>query len=365
MMPGLKTHLHLKKIKMKTYITLLGVIITNSLFACDFCGCFMGITPYDNHSSISAMYRYKMFNGYQNMNQHHNVFQKSAFSNSASQNTLANPYSNYNTLKHGNNGSANVEPPPQQYLQSDYELYTTAEVRAKIFIHKRIELNAIIPFVMNSSRTEDRKEQASGISDLTFFTGFHLINRTMTEKFQHRLIVGGGIKLPVGHYYMKNDGYRINFLLQPGTGSIDYMAYMNYVFGYKKLGVNFMSSYKVNGDNYYKERIANSTTNYLNVFYKFRQEKDLKIFPSVQGYYEYTKGLYINKVYQIGTEMDVATAGLGLDIFYKQVSINTAFHLPVYEKRFDGNLATAGKFMVGLTYSFNQKKYLLKSKKES
>lgn len=64
---------------MKTFITLISVIITNSLFACDFCGCFMGITPYDNHSSISAMYRYKMFNGYQNMNQRHNVFQKSTF----------------------------------------------------------------------------------------------------------------------------------------------------------------------------------------------------------------------------------------------------------------------------------------------
>ena len=351
---------------MKTIITLLSVIITNSLFACDFCGCFMGITPYDNHSSISAMYRYKMFNGYQNMNQRHNVFQKSAFSNSTSQNTLANSNSNFNTLKHGSNGSANTEPSQPEYLQSDYELYTTAELRGKFFIHKRIELNAIVPFVMNSSRWGNQKETINGISDLTFFAGFHLINRTMTEKFQHRLILGGGVKLPVGHYYMKNEaGYRINFLLQPGTGSIDYMGYLNYVFGYKKLGINYMSSYKINGHNYYHERIANSTTNYLNVFYKFRQDKDLKIFPSIQGYYEYTKGLYIKNIYQQATEMNVATGGVGLDVFYKQIAINTSFHFPVYEKKFDGNMATAGKFMIGLTYSFNQKNYLLKSKKES
>lgn len=351
---------------MKTTITLLSVIITNSLLACDFCGCFMGITPYDNHSSISAMYRYKMFNGYQNTDQHHNVFQKSTFSSNTSPNTLANSNGNYNALKHGSTGSSNTEPMQPKQLQSDYELYTTAELRAKFFIHKRIELNAVIPFVMNSDRWDGRKQEVAGISDLTFFTGVHLINRTMTEKFQHRLILGGGIKLPVGHYYAKDeDGKRINFLLQPGTGSIDYMSYLNYVFGYKKLGINFMTAYKLNGDNYYHERIGNSTTNYLNIFYKFRQDKDLKLFPSIQGYYEYTKGLYINKVYQSATEMNIATAGIGLDVFYKQISVNTSFQLPVYEKKFDGNIATAGKFLVGLTYSFNQKKYLLKSKKES
>lgn len=347
---------------MKAFITLLSVIITNSLFACDFCGCFMGITPYDNHSSISAMYRYKMFNGYQNTNQHQNMFQRSYVSNH-NENTYANR--NYNTYKHGSTSTTTNEPIPQ-YLQNDYELYTTAELRGKFFIHKRIELNAVIPFVMNKSSKNNNKEHIDGISDLTFFAGFHLINRTMTEKFQHRLIIGGGLKLPVGHYYAKNKlGERIDFLLQPGTGSIDYMAYINYVFGYKKLGINFMSSYKMNGHNYYHERIANSTTNYLNVFYKFRQEKELKLFPSLQGYYEYTKGLFINDSHQPATEMNIATAGLGFDVFYKQISINTAFHFPVYEKQFDYNLATAGKFMVGLTYSFNQKKYLLNSKKEA
>ncbi|MBL0328545.1 MAG: hypothetical protein IPP64_03785 [Bacteroidetes bacterium] len=351
---------------MKTAITLLSVIITNSLFACDFCGCFMGITPYDNHSSITAMYRYKMFNGYQNTDQHHNVFQKSALSSNTSSNTFANSNGNYNALKHGSTGSPNTEPVQPKHLQSDYELYTTAELRAKFFIHKRIELNAVIPFTMNTSSKSDLKQKISGISDLTFFTGIHLINRTMTEKFQHRLILGAGIKLPVGDYYQKDENnQRIDFLLQPGTGSIDYMSYLNYVFGYKKLGINFMTAYKINGDNYYHERIGNSTTNYLNLFYKFRQDKDLKLFPSIQGYYEYTKGLYIDKVYQPATEMNIATAGIGLDVFYKQISINTSFQLPISEKKFDGNLATAGKFLVGLTYSFNQKKYLLKSKKES
>jgi hypothetical protein len=60
--------------------------------------------------------------------------------------------------------------------------------------------------------------------------------------------------------------------------------------------------------------------------------------------------------------MNIATGGLGLDIFYKQLLINTSFHIPFYEKIFEYNPALAGKFMVGITYNFNQKKYLFKSR---
>ena len=346
---------------MKSTITLICVIITTTLFSCDFCGCFMGITPYDNQSNISVLYRYKMYNGYTNSGQHHNLFQRS-FTSNTNNTALTNSNGNYYTSKHGSSGTTTISAKAPR-LQSDFELYTTAEVRGKFFIHQRFELNAIIPFVMNSNSMNEKKEKIAGIGDLTFFTAFHVVNKTMTEKFQHRLIFGAGFKLPIGDYYAKNnEGERIDFLMQPGTGSIDYMVYGNYVIGYKKLGLSLNSTYKLNGDNYYHERIGNGTTNYINIFYKFRQEKDFKIFPSIQGYYEYSKGVYINNLLQESTEMNIATGGLGLDIFYKQLLINTSFHIPFYEKKFEYNPMLAGKFMVGLTYNFNQKKYLFKSR---
>lgn len=350
---------------MKKYITVIFILITNILFACDFCGCFMGITPYDNQSSITLMYRYKSFNGYGYSGQNNNFFPKSLKTQPSytNNNPLANNSYQSNTLRHG--GTASTQTVPQR-TQKDYEIYTTAELRAKYFIHQRIELNAIVPFVVNSSRTDGEMQHIEGISDITMFAAYHVLSKIMTEKFQHRLILGAGLKLPVGNYYAKNDeGERIDFLLQSGTGSIDYMAYANYIWGFKKMGINFNSTYKINGDNYYHERIANSSTNYINLFYKFRQDKNLKLIPSLQGYYEYTKGVYINDMYQQGTNVSIATAGVGLDIFYKNVALNTSFQLPVYEQKAANNLSTAGKFMIGLTYNFNQKKYLIKSKQTS
>ena len=51
---------------MKQLLTLFGVLIFNISYACDFCGSFMGITPYDNQSSITMLYRYKSYSGYFN-----------------------------------------------------------------------------------------------------------------------------------------------------------------------------------------------------------------------------------------------------------------------------------------------------------
>jgi hypothetical protein len=101
------------------------------------------------------------------------------------------------------------------------------------------------------------------------------------------------------------------------------------------------------------------------VFYKFRQDKDLKIFPSIQGYYEYTEGMFVNDVLQTGTTMNIANLGLGLDLFYKQFALNTSFQLPIYEQKAYGNMANACKLMIGLTFNFNQKKYLFNIKQTS
>ncbi|MBL7884834.1 MAG: hypothetical protein JNL69_12245 [Bacteroidia bacterium] len=345
----------------KNKIVVAIMLHSNYMLACDFCGCYMGITPYDNQSGMSVLYRYKSFSGYPDQGHKNYIFPSSRSYSSSSNNSFTSVNNSYSGYKHGTHTT--VLGGDTMKFQRDYEIFTTAELRAKYFIHKRIELNGVVPFVMNSARQNEVKQKINGVGDITLFAAYHLISRIMTEKYQHRLIFGAGVKLPVGDYYQKDaDGNRIDFLLQPGTGSVDYLAYVNYIFGYKKFGFNLNSTYKINGDNFYKERIGNSSTNYLNIFYKFRQEKDLKLFPSIQTYYEHTEGLYVFDKLQKATKMEVFNAGIGLDVFYKNIALNMSFQLPVYEKRFESNLQNTSKMMIGLTYNFNQKKYLIKSK---
>lgn len=59
--------------------------------------------------------------------------------------------------------------------------------------------------------------------------------------------------------------------------------------------------------------------------------------------------------------MNNALLGPGLDLYYKNVSLNTSFQLPIYTAATD-HPASAGRLVVSVGYSFKQTKYLLHGK---
>ncbi|QNF34044.1 hypothetical protein HUW51_15425 [Adhaeribacter swui] len=311
--------------------------------ACDICGCFMGITPYDNQSSIGVLHRYRSFNGYQSFEQ------KSRFFPAGAGVFTGGPDSGAGSHSHNGN-------------PSDFEVYRATEIRAKYFVHQRIELNAFVPYVQNTTQYNNNRTTLSGLGDINLFAGVHVLRKIEVAGVQQRLIVGGGVKLPTGHYYRTNaEGARYPLLYQTGTGSVDYFGYVNYIAGYKKFGLSINSSYKLNGQNYYKESIANSSAHFANLFYRYNVNQNWNINPSMQFFYEFTKGEEFNGELTGEHKMNNALLGPGLDIYYKNAGINLAFQLPIYEED-TGHPASAGRLVLGFSYNFNQTKYLIKSK---
>ncbi|GIV26513.1 MAG: hypothetical protein KatS3mg027_0327 [Bacteroidia bacterium] len=332
---------------MKKIIVIL--LFTNNIVnACDICGCFMGILPYDNQSNIAFFHRYRIFNGYYAQHQRGIFFPSGAY-----------------RVMHGNHSNNQAVDTTKKYLSSDFESYKTYELRIKWFIHSRIELNAILPFVDSRMREDTIKVKHFGLSDPTFLFGYHVIKKIHEEKFQHRLILLSGIKLPSGNYYAKDQyGNRIPLILQPGTGSVDYLLGYTYILGYKKYGLMLNTMYKINGENYYHERIANSLTMNLMTLCKIKW-KDWLFIPSWQSYYEYTKGLYIQNNYILGTKMNVLLSGVGLDINYKQIALSFAGQWRLYEEKTSMDaMKSKGRMIIGLTYNFNQRNYLIKEKNQ-
>lgn len=314
----------------------------SELLACDICGGFMGVTPYDNQSSIAFMHRYRCYNGYRLYHQASHIF----------------PAGAYKTM-HGGSG-ADGQPIVKTYSSKDYESYKVYELRAKYFIHSRVELNLFLPLNQNKSKTDSIVTEHIGLGDPSFFVGYHLIRPNPDKKIRQRLISGLGIKMPLGNYYAHDQfSNRIPLLLQPGTGSWDAFTYLNYIMSYRQFGLNVNIYYKYNGQNTFRERIANSTTEFLSLFYR-QKWGDFVIMPSVQCFYEYTKGLYIKKVHQSGTEMNNLMIGPGIDLFYKNISLSCSFQFNAWEKVADDDLRSAGRMVLGLSYNFKQRKYLIK-----
>jgi hypothetical protein len=322
---------------------LLVVLLLSSMVvkACDVCGIFMGITPYDNQSSIGIYYRYRAFNGY-NTTATSGVFTPDGSLRNA-QPMLVNHH----------DAATNV------YSSKDYEVYRTVECRAKYYIQQRIELNFIVPYRMNSQSMNAAETKVAGIGDVNLYAGYHLIRKIETDKVQHRLIVGAGIKLPTGDYKLVTNEERVDPLIQPGSGSNDGFFYTTYITGYKNLGFNSTLTYKINGTNSLDEKLANSTTVNASLFYKFKaKNKEFTVIPKALLYYEYTEGLFVNHTYVPGTKMNVLMLGTGFDIFIKNFLLSLTVDLPVYENQEPEAMVNSGRFSLSLIYNINQKKYL-------
>lgn len=314
------------------------------LFACDVCGAFLGITPFENQNSFGFAHRYRVFNGYEIMNQHSRLFPAGAY--------RLDPSSP--SVLHGGASS------DQTLSKSDFESYKVMELRARYFIHPRIELNAIVPYVSNKQKIEDEETNVNGPGDISFYAGYHLFERTGAVKIKQRLVAGLGIKFPTGRCNsLYADGDRIPVLLQAGTGSTDGFIYLNYkaaknnwLFGITSLG-------KINGENRYGEQVCASTVNSGFLAYRFRSCK-WTVLPQLQVYEEYTNGLRNGIVLEEATGMNMVLAGPGVNVFWKNLALDIGAQLPVHQQTDEMNMKTSGRLMVGLTYNFTSEKYLFR-----
>lgn len=318
----------------------LGLILANiTSKACDVCGCFMGITPYDNQSSISLLYRYRSFSGYNG--QKHPMFPKGA-----------------QFLPTGNQLTAPIT--EHDVNPNDFEAYRALEIRGKYYVSRRLEINAILPYNSNSEQYNEHLSSIAGVGDATFYGGYHVLRKLDQKIINQRLIVGIGIKLPTGDNSVKNSqGIKYSALTQTSTGSTDGFIYFNYLAGYKNGGISLSSTYKVNGENKEQQSIANSTTSFLNIFYTSILNKTVKAVPSVQFAYEYSGGEKIQGIKTGEHVMNNLMTGIGLDLFVKNLGINMAVQKNMWAAK-DDHPTPSGRVVLGLTYNFNQLYYLIK-----
>jgi hypothetical protein len=309
-----------------------------SSIACDVCGNYMGATPYNNKNSISFMHRYRVFNGY------HYYQSKSQFF----------PTNAYKVMHGGASTLDTSHTVTNTHSSEDFESYKIFELRAKYFIVKRVEVNAILPVLNNKSKENDVYTTHTGFGDITLNGGYHLILPKEESKTKQKLIVGAGIKLPTGNCNtIGQNNQRIAFEMQSGTGSTDGLVYLTYVIMHSNLGMSLNTGYKINGKNKFQEKINNSATNFLSLFYKIKINK-VAIYPSVQANYEYTKGISTKNVLDKSTEVNCLMVGPGLDFYYKAFSLNASWQFTALEKNYPNQLESAGRISVGLNYSFGK-----------
>lgn len=325
---------------MKRIILLLSAVaLFNTVTACDLCGCFMGVSPGDRRGYIGMFYRYRAFAG--------------------------DKISGSDFFPDGGMKILHGTPTPQGPSGNQYEIYRAFEFRAKYFIHKRWEVSMVAPYLMNKEFSDGVTEELSGLGDMTFLTGWQAVDEYYTGKLLHRLLIGGGVKTATGNFERKDNGVRYPFLFQTGTGTIDYLLYLNYQLGFKNWGLSLNPVMKFNGTNKNDEHVGDSRSLYASLFYKWQLKDNLKLLPVISMFDEYTPGVYDNGTFIKGTKMNTTMVGGGVDVYWKNLGVSAMMQETVNEENNGSGLSTTMRFVAGVSWYFSQEKFLLHSGKKA
>lgn len=309
-----------------------------SAHACDICGSFIGVTPYDNQSGFMIQHRYVLFSRLDVQGQP--MLPSQAY-------RVAPPHS----VLHTGHDTATA-------MAGDFESFKIIDVRGKWFLHPRVELNALLPFVMNRSRASGELSKLSGFGDAAVWVGVHVIRRT-EEDFRQRLIVGLGLKFPTGNNNATTaDGARAYLYLQPGTGSFDQTAYIQYSVSLNKWGFSLNANGKHNGTNAHNEQIAPSATANLNFFRMFKRNETV-VMPQVQFYGETTSGFTVSDVQQPNSAMGLVMGGAGCDAFFGQLGVHVSALFPLAQITSPDIPGATLRVVAGISWNINQQNFLI------
>lgn len=319
-------------------VILLQFLLLQSSFSCDICGCFMGVSPGDRRSFVGAFYRFRSFAG--------NDISGSEWFPDGSLRSM-----------HGDHGAATSG-------GNIYEVYRAVELRARYFLHPRVEVNIVLPYLMNTDFSNGVSDKINGAGDITFMAGWQMLDEKKTGAFNHRLLLGAGAKLATGNTNQQEEGVRYPFLVQTGTGSNDALFYLNYQVGYKNWGLSLTPVYKINGTNRFDERVGNSQTIFGSLFYKWFVKDELTIMPAIHLYAEHTRGLRKKDAWITGTAMQSAMLGPGVDVYWRNLGFTCYAQGAIYEKDNGSGLNAFTRLVTGVTWFFNQQNFIISAKNE-
>jgi hypothetical protein len=236
---------------------LLGALALTTLsgFGCDVCGMFMNLQPYDRTSTIGLSWRMRYREG---------VYATTGFGQA----------------KHG---GANA---PVNALYR--EIYQVADLRADLWLGQRFAVFGSLP-VVNNYQSVDAATTADlfGMGD-AMVIGRYLVAGTMCgpeeQRARHRFMLGAGAKLPTGPYDRTYNGEPVGPDLQPGTGTVDVLGSLEYLYrkGAWGAGLNAIGRFNGEQDGYRFGHGLNITAEAFRLF----EGGAFRFMPSAGGYLE-------------------------------------------------------------------------------
>jgi hypothetical protein len=302
-------------------------LFTSASWACDICSIYLGINPTDYQNSFGFNYRTRYLHGKFDMN---GMIKKS-----------------------GPKHAAHISDPLAG--QTVKEIFNVMEFRGKYYFTDRFNVLATVP-VLNNYRSIGGWTSVDlyGVGDPILMVNYQVYSTTAdkeTQDFAQRLVLGGGAKFPLGAVDRQFDGEKVDLDMQPGTGSMDYLASLEYQIRYKKVGLNTNFIYKLNSANKEGYRYGDLFNTSIHLF-SLLEVKSFKIVPNAGVYYEQAGKDHENDdlMKESGGRILFASGGAG--IYFKKFAYKITCQHALNNQLNGNQLPTKNRFVMGLSYNF-------------
>jgi len=229
------------------------------------------------------------------------------------------------------------------------ENFTTMQFWGRIPILDKLEVMILAPYHFIDREKITSNQKLDGIGDITLMAFYSLYQKDIdSTKFQHKILIGAGIKLPTGKFDSKNNG-SVNPSFQLGTGSWDYNVATEYNIGKGKLGLNTTLGYVFKSQNDQKYKFGDQFNYGSTLFYNTKWNNWAivpqlgiagEVFQSNEDYREkvpFTKG-------------DILFSKAGVEVGYKKWAAGVTAMLPIHQNLTGGRVEAKYRLALNLNY---------------
>lgn len=236
------------------------------------------------------------------------------------------------------------------------ETYQTAELWARIYPAKRVQVLAFLPLNVNRQQTANGTFTRRGLGDATVLAHYNLLNTaldTVRRNVDHNLLLGGGVKLPTGPYrYDLADASEVaNPNFQLGTGSTDALFNAIYTLRYRQWGWTTDLTYRLTTRNPNGYRFGHRQTAATTAFFLKKGEK-ATLMPNAGLLLENAARDVDRGKPNGNTGGYTAFASAGVETYFGRFTAGVNGQLPVAQRLAAGQIRADGRAMAHVTLLF-------------
>lgn len=246
---------------------------------------------------------------------------------------------------------------PYADLFKTQERFEIVELMGRFQLGNRWNLGFFLPYAFARQVRTERSFYHQGLADALIQTQYTAWNSDWSSPaadWKHELRMGAAVKAPIGKwkYATESAGDVENPNFQPGTGSWDAMATLQYVLKYKGFGLQTDAQYRINGTNSNGYRFGNRTTGNIHFLYvqQWEGKKSLVPFAGVYGETSQANRHDSRKVSKTGGQLWMWN--LGAQVHYQSFSLMLQWQTPLKQSLSQGHIKAENRSLVQLGYAF-------------